>query len=129
MKNIIIGCLVIVSSSLMGCTSNSQLRAQLDRAEQIAHQQDAEIAELTARQKKLTEETMALSARKVGEDTVKDLGDMASSVWAWSVDNVTSAVQNTEEAAHRCYLQGKERGGIHSMEEAKKLAQDCWNSN
>lgn len=127
MKQIIVGCLIIVSSSVVGCASNSALRAQLDKAEQIAHQQDEEITELEARQKKLTEQTMALSARKVGEDVAKDAGDMFSAAWQWSVTNVTEAVHSTEELAHRCYEQGK--GKVHSIEDAKSLAQSCWNKN
>jgi hypothetical protein len=128
-SKVIVGCLVLVSASLMGCATNSQLRAQLDKAEQIAHQQDEQIAELEARQQKIMADQLALSSRKVGEDVAKDATDMASAVWQWSVTNVTNAVHATEDAAHRCYLQGKDRGGVHSVEEAKKLAEDCWNSS
>jgi hypothetical protein len=127
--NRIIAGLVLVSASIMGCASNSALHAQLDRAEKVSHQQDLQIAELEARQKKLTEETLALSASKVGADLKQDASTMADVVWHWSVDHVTEAVHSTEEAAHRCYLKGKDQGGVHNLQDAQKLAQDCWNAN
>jgi hypothetical protein len=129
MKQVIVGCLVIVSASLMGCATNSELRAQLEHAKDVAHQQDEQIAELEARQQKIIADQLALSSRKVGEDVAKDATDMASAVWQWSVSHVTEAVHTTEEAAHRCYLQGKDRGGVHSVDDAKKLAEDCWNNS
>jgi len=115
---------VVMLAMATGCAAQSQCMKQVDELQAVSKQQDQQIADLEARQMKLSAEKATGNLAVLGNDAL----EMMKAAWGWSEVEIPAAVKASHEkylAARKCYDDAGGVGSAHTAEEYKNLAAKC----